>query len=78
MTVSWRRSAVVRLRLDLGGWLALDRLSSGALQSSDRLEQPFPVAHEHAELFKITVGQVRQDFGVNAVLLERSLILAKP
>jgi len=36
------------------------------------------VPQEDAQLFKIGVGQVRQDFGVNPVLAERRFILAKP
>jgi hypothetical protein len=71
--------AVVRLRLDLGGWLAPSALLPvGAAQTCDRLEQPLPVPQEHAELFEIRVGQVGQDFGVNTVLFERRLILVKP
>ena len=68
----------MRLRLGLGSWLTRDRLATGAFQSSDRLEQPLAVPQEDAELFEISVGQVRQDFGVNPVLVERRFILAKP
>ena len=58
----------------LGG----DRGARGRAQICDRLEKPLPVSEEHAELFEIGVGQVRQDVGVNSVLAERGLVLAEP
>jgi hypothetical protein len=36
------------------------------------------MAEEHAELFKIGVGQVRQNVPVDAVVVERRFVLAKP
>jgi hypothetical protein len=49
---------VVRLRLDLGGWLTRGALPIDSAETGDRLKQPFPVAHEHAELFEISVGKI--------------------
>lgn len=66
---------------------ALRRPSIGSAQlraraaTCDRLEQAVPVAKDDPESFggeKIRVGQVGQDYGVDAVVAERRFILAKP
>ena len=55
-----------------------DRLAAALFRPAIALRSRFRCPRGHAELFKIGVAQVRQNFGVNSVLAERSFILAKP
>jgi hypothetical protein len=66
-------------------WLQLDRSASrtwvmhpiGAVQTGDRLQQPFSVAHRHTELFEISVTEVWQDLGVDFALAKCRFVLAE-
>ncbi len=54
------------------------RISREGAETGDRPEQAFAMAEDDAELFEVGVGQVGQDFGVDAVVAERRFVLAEP
>ena len=49
---------VLRLRLGLGSWPTLDRLTSSAFQCRDCFDQPPAVPQEDAQLFEIGFCQL--------------------